>query len=211
MATNMNSSTNETWVRKPYSQPTVIPLDQPTATTSSPYLSSGPFTTPSTVTTTITATNNKPHAKPAKSTFLHLLTFTPPRHVPLLALSTLSSAVVAAGRTGYVVFLGKIFELVAGYGAGRLPPGVFLDAICHWAVCMVLLGIGMWLFSTLEMALWVVGGERRAREAREAVWAALMARPVAWFDARCEGVSAVVAGVLSYVTLFFSFHAGGFV
>lgn len=191
----MDSSANLPWSPKPSPEHTAIQLNQ---------LISGPhhaetFTNPSTVTTTIIAANNPKSgsSKPAKSTFIHLFAFTPPRHIPLLVLSILSSAIVAAGRTGYVVFLGKIFELVSARGAGHLPPGPFLDEICRWAVYMVLLGVGMWVFSTLEMALWVVGGELRAREARERVWATLMGRAVGWFESREEGVEALVSGVLS--------------
>ncbi|GAB1317739.1 ATP-dependent permease [Madurella fahalii] len=191
----MDSPANPPWFTKPSSEHTDIHLNQ---LTSEPYRAN-PFTNPSTVTTTITATHNSTSKspRPARSTFLHLFAFTPPRHIPLLVLSILSSAVVAAGRTGYVVFLGKIFELVSARGAGRLPPGEFLDEICRWAVYMVLLGVGMWVFSTLEVALWVVGGQLRAREARETVWAVLMRRAVGWFEAREEGVGAVLAGVLS--------------
>ncbi|KXX74620.1 Alpha-factor-transporting ATPase [Madurella mycetomatis] len=191
----MDSSANPPWPPKPSPEHTTIQLDQPI---SKPYRAET-FTNPSTVTTTIAATNypkSKP-SKPTKSTFVHLFAFTPPRHIPLLILSILSSAIVAAGRTGYVIFLGKIFELVSARGTGYLAPGQFLDEICRWAVYMVLLGMGMWVFSTLEMALWVAGGEFRAKEARERVWEALMGRAVGWFEGREEGVEALLSGVLS--------------
>lgn len=144
--------------------------------------------------TTPRLTSPPPTAAP-KSTFKHLFTFTPRRHIPLLTLSFATAALVAAGRTAYAILLGRIFEDVSRFGAGMLSPADFLALISQWAVWMCVLGLGMWAFSTVDVAAWVVGGELRARTVREVVFASLLGRGMAWLDGRGEGVGALVAGV----------------
>ncbi|KAL2261151.1 hypothetical protein VTK26DRAFT_4625 [Humicola hyalothermophila] len=131
-----------------------------------------------------------------KSTFLHLFSFTLSSHYPLLACSIVLSAFVAAGRTAYAVLLGRIFEVVASFGAGALAPDDFLARIAQWCVWMCLLGAGIWVFATADVASWVVGGELRARTVRQTVFGRLMGRELGWFESRAEGVGGVVAGVV---------------
>jgi ATP-binding cassette subfamily B (MDR/TAP) protein 1 len=60
---------------------------------------------------------------------------------------------------------------------------------------MCVLGVGAWVFSTIDVASWVVGGELRARTVREKVFGRLLRRRVGWFEKRGEGVGGLVAGV----------------
>ncbi|KAK3292871.1 P-loop containing nucleoside triphosphate hydrolase protein [Chaetomium fimeti] len=152
-------------------------------------------TTTTTPTTTTTTTPTAPTAT-AKSTFKHLFTFTPPQHTPLLALSLTTAALVAAGRTVYAVLLGRIFDVVTRFGAGLLPPADFLAQIAQWAVWMCVLGVVVWVVSTVDVAAWVVGGELRARVVREEVFRGLvLGRGVQWFEGRVEGVGGLGVGV----------------
>ncbi|AEO68171.1 uncharacterized protein THITE_2051998 [Thermothielavioides terrestris NRRL 8126] len=146
-----------------------------------------------------TPTTSPPPTKPTtKSSFHHLFTFTTRGHVPLLLLSLGTAAAVAAARTAYAVLLGHIFQVVSRFGAGLLSPDDFLAQIARWAVWLCVLGAGMWLFATVDAAAWVVLGELRARCVREQVFGVwLRRRAVAWFEAREEGVGALVAGVQS--------------
>ena len=133
-----------------------------------------------------------------KSSFKHLFSFTPPSHVPLLALSLITAAIVAAGRTLYAVLLGKIFDLVSRFGAGLLTPDAFLAEIAFWSVWMCVLGFGFWVASAVKVALWVVGGELRAREVRGQVFGSLVGRGMGWLERwGGEGVGAAVVRVLS--------------
>ncbi|KAK4032061.1 hypothetical protein C8A01DRAFT_20815, partial [Parachaetomium inaequale] len=146
---------------------------------------------PSPTTPTITATT------PTKSTFKHLFTFAPARHIPLLTLSVTTAALIAAGRTAYAVLLGTIFDVVTRFGAGLLSPADFLAQIAQWAVWMCVLGVGVWVFSIVDVAGWVVGGELRARTAREEVFGVLLGRGLGWFEGREEGVGGLGVGVAS--------------
>ncbi|KAK3901557.1 P-loop containing nucleoside triphosphate hydrolase protein [Staphylotrichum tortipilum] len=133
-----------------------------------------------------------------KSSFKHFFTFTPPSHLPLLALSFVTAAIVAAGRTLYAVLLGKIFDVVSRFGAGLLSPDVFLAEIARWSVWMCVLGVGIWVTSTVDVSAWVVGGELRAKEVRGTVFATLAGRRMGWLEQwGGEGVGAAVVRVLS--------------
>lgn len=133
-----------------------------------------------------------------KSSFKHLFAFTPASHLPLLAFSLITAAIVAAGRTLYAVLLGKIFDLVSRFGAGLLTPDAFLAEIARWSVWMCVLGLGIWIASTLDVASWVVGGELRAKQVRGDVFGTLVGRSMGWLERwGGEGVGASIVRVLS--------------
>ncbi|KAL2195012.1 P-loop containing nucleoside triphosphate hydrolase protein [Corynascus similis CBS 632.67] len=139
-------------------------------------------------------------ATTAKSSFQDLFTFTQARHVPLLTASISTAALVAAGRTTYVVLLGRIFNVVARFGAGVVQPADLLTQIAGWAVWMCVLGVGMWAVSTVNIAAWVVAGELRARTARSELFSRLlMGKEVGWFEAREEGVSGLTVSVATHI------------
>ncbi|KAK4154236.1 P-loop containing nucleoside triphosphate hydrolase protein [Chaetomidium leptoderma] len=192
MASSTPNQDQQPWPVKPISSSRDKDRDSVTQIEHS--LSPTPLTTPTTRTTSTTAA-----ARPPKSSFKHLFTFTPPAHLPLLALSLTTAAFVAAGRTAYAIFLGRIFEIVSRFGAGLLSPADFLAQISQWAVWMCVLGVGVWLFSTVDVAAWVVGGELRARTARTAVFGGLLGRDVGWFERREEGVGGLAVGVATQI------------
>jgi ATP-binding cassette subfamily B (MDR/TAP) protein 1 len=154
---------------------------------------------PTNTTTTITPNTPPPptnHPPSKQSNILHLFTFTPPPHLPLLTLSLTTALLVAAGRTAYAVLLGSIFDVVSRFGAGALAPAAFLTELSQWAVWMCVLGVGVWVVSTVDVAAWVVGGEVRARGVRERLFAGFLhRRGVGWFEGRREGVGGLVVGV----------------
>jgi len=123
-----------------------------------------------------------------KSTFATLFSFTRPKHRPLIFLSFFTAAIVAASRTAYAIFLGRIFEIISKWSTGLLNAEEFISEISQWSVYFVLLGLGMWLFSSLDIALWVINGEIRARTTRETMFAALLRKTAGWYDLRGEGV-----------------------
>ncbi|KAK4197373.1 putative ABC transporter expressed in the mitochondrial inner membrane [Triangularia verruculosa] len=130
-----------------------------------------------------------------RSTFATLFSFTRPKHIPLILLSFFTASLVAAGRTAYAIMLGKIFEIVSKWGAGSLAPDEFVSQISQWSIYFVLLGLGVWLFSSIDIALWVVSGELRARTTRETMFGALLRKTAGWYDLRGEGVWALLVQV----------------
>lgn len=131
----------------------------------------------------------------AKSNITHLFAFTPPAHVPLLVVSFTTAAVLAGSRTAYAIFLGHVFECASRFAAGVLAPDPFLSEISQWALWLTVLGAGMWAVATVDIAAWIVGGELRAKTAREQVFATLLKRNMGWFEKQGEGVGGLVVGI----------------
>jgi hypothetical protein len=78
-----------------------------------------------------------------KSTFATLFSFTRPKHIPWILLSFVTSAIVAASRTAYVIFLGQIFGIITKWSTGELASDEFISEISNWSIYFVLLGLGM--------------------------------------------------------------------
>lgn len=130
-----------------------------------------------------------------RSSLRDLFTFTRPRHVLVLLSALATASLVAAGRTAYAVLLGKVFEVVALWGAGSLDRHDFLSQITQWSVYFVVLGAGMWFICTVDIALWVVTGELRARTAREVLFTSLLNKSTEWYDLRMNGMASLMVGI----------------
>ncbi|KAK4102374.1 P-loop containing nucleoside triphosphate hydrolase protein [Parathielavia hyrcaniae] len=134
-------------------------------------------------------TTTPPPTAPTKSTFKHLFAFASRRHTPLLVLALAAAIAEAAGRTAYAVIFGRVFDVISCFASNQLPPAELLSQVSQLAVWSCLLGVGVWLFATIDVAAWVVGGELRARTAREEVFGRLLGRRIGWFELRPEGLS----------------------
>ncbi|KAM7191702.1 putative ABC transporter expressed in the mitochondrial inner membrane [Naviculisporaceae sp. PSN 640] len=130
-----------------------------------------------------------------RSSFRDLFAFTRLRHVPVMVSALATASLVAAGRTAYAVLLGKVFEVVALWGAGSLNPDDFLSQITQWSIYFVILGVGMWIISSIDIALWVITGELRAKTAREVLFDSLANKPTAWYDLRMNGMASLMVGM----------------
>ncbi|KAK3376904.1 P-loop containing nucleoside triphosphate hydrolase protein [Lasiosphaeria ovina] len=130
-----------------------------------------------------------------KSSFKDLFSFTRRNHVPIIGCAFATAALVAVARTAYAIVLGRIFECVSEWGAGGLDNGDFQSQISRWSVYMTLLGLAMWLFSGLDIAVWVVTGELRARTARNIIFSSLLRKTAEWYDSRAHGMSSLMIGI----------------
>ncbi|KAK3485208.1 P-loop containing nucleoside triphosphate hydrolase protein [Neurospora hispaniola] len=137
----------------------------------------------------------QPAPKPVRSSFKNLFAFTRPAHVSLMVTALCGSAVIAAGRTAYAVLLGKIFEVCTSYGAGIIAASDLLHQVSHWCLYMFLLGIGMWVVCSFDVALWVMAGELRAKTTRETLFSTLLNKSAAWFDLREHGMSSLMTAI----------------
>ena len=144
---------------------------------------------------TLSNVDEKPNPVVHRSSFKDLFAFTRPRHVLVICCALATSLLVAAGRTTYAVLLGKVFEVVAQWGAGSLDPVDFLSQITQWSIYFVLLGAAMWLVCSIDIALWVVTGELRARTAREILFSSLLGKSTAWYDLRMDGMASLMVGI----------------
>ncbi|KAK4217547.1 putative ABC transporter expressed in the mitochondrial inner membrane [Rhypophila decipiens] len=149
----------------------------------------------STVDITSQETGKGPNPDAHQSSFKDLFSFSRPRHVLVMVSALATAALVAAGRTAYAVLLGKIFGVVAQWGAGTLDPDEFLSQISRWSIYFVVLGAGMWFVSSVDIALWVVTGELRARTTRETLFSSLLDKPTGWYDLRMNGLASLLVGI----------------
>ena len=93
--------------------------------------------------------------------------------------------VIAAMASPLQTYLyGKLFQYLAHFVAGRISLGQFLSR--SRVICGAVIGMGAarMLCTWAGEALWLLAGERQQDRARRAIFRTLVARPVAWFDAR---------------------------
>ncbi|KAK3689573.1 P-loop containing nucleoside triphosphate hydrolase protein [Podospora appendiculata] len=130
-----------------------------------------------------------------RSSSKHLFVFTRPGHVWMIASAIFTAALAAAGRAAYTIVFGRIFDLSSQWGASAIAGHRFLSETSQWCIYMCLIGLGMWLVSSIELALWVISGELRARTARDTLFGSLLKKTAEWYDMRENGMSSLMVAV----------------
>lgn len=136
-----------------------------------------------------------------KSSWKQLFLFTRRSHSAALIAALLAAGFSAGFKTVLSVILGKIFDIIAGFGNGSLDGGEALSQVSGWAVVLVGMGIGNWMASTAFLALWVIFGELQAHSVRHDIFASLLSKDMAWFDSQSEGISSLLIRIQTYVSL----------
>ncbi|KAJ4167588.1 ATP-dependent permease [Fusarium falciforme] len=143
--------------------------------------------------------SNPPAQQAAKSSWRQLFLFTRKSHTGALIAAIIAAAFTAAFKTVLAVILGKIFDVIAGFGNGSLGKSETLSDISMWSLVLLGLGIGNWIASTAFLALWVVFGELQACSVRRDMFASLLAKDMAWFDAQKEGISSLLVRIQTQI------------
>ncbi|PHH65367.1 hypothetical protein CDD81_2471 [Ophiocordyceps australis] len=124
-----------------------------------------------------------------------LLAFTRRSHVTVLSAAVLASAAAAGLRTLLAIFLGRIFDIIAGFGNGTQSGESALQLVSKWCVGLVALGCANWLASSALLALWIMFGELQAHSARLCLLKGLLGQDMAWFDSLDQGISSLVVRI----------------
>jgi ATP-binding cassette subfamily B (MDR/TAP) protein 1 len=133
---------------------------------------------------------------PPAASWKHLFAFTRwPTHLPTFLIAVAASLAVAGLKTALSVVLGRVFDVIAGFGSGRLQDDQTMAQIAHWCMVLTALGAGTWLANSLFLAAWAVFGELQGFSARHSVFANLANKDMAWFDAQTEGVSSLLVQI----------------
>lgn len=140
-------------------------------------------------------TDNTLQNAPSKSTWRHLFVFTERRHAAILGFAVIAAVLVAATKTLYAIFLGKIIDLVSPLGAGTISGTRAMEGVRMWCLVLTGLGVAIWAFNSALMALWVIFGELAAKSAREGLFSNLLSKEMAWFDRQEEGVSSALSSM----------------
>ncbi|KAF4451515.1 hypothetical protein F53441_5524 [Fusarium austroafricanum] len=127
-----------------------------------------------------------------KSSWKQLFLFTRRSHSASLIAALLAAGFLAGFKTVLSIILGKIFDIIAGFGNGSLDGDEALSQISGWAVVLVGMGVGNWMASTAFLALWVIFGELQAHSVRHDIFASLLSKDMAWFDSQSEGISSLL-------------------
>lgn len=126
------------------------------------------------------------------SPWRHIFAFTTPKQLSIITCAVGTAAVVAAGKTVYTFLLGRVFDFAAKYGASAISGQELLAQVSQWCGYITVLGVGMWVLSSIDMALWITSGELRAMSARKTLFSRLIQKEMDWFDSRADGISSLV-------------------
>ncbi|KAI5458228.1 P-loop containing nucleoside triphosphate hydrolase protein [Mariannaea sp. PMI_226] len=127
-----------------------------------------------------------------KSSWKQLFVFTKPSHAVPLTGALFTSALTAGFKTVLAIILGKVFDIIAGYGNGTLSSSAAVSEISNWSLILFGLGVGYWLANSAFLALWVIFGELQADSARKDLFGGLISRDMAWFDSQSDGISSLL-------------------
>jgi ATP-binding cassette subfamily B (MDR/TAP) protein 1 len=141
--------------------------------------------------------------QPVKSSWKNLFLFTKTAHAFPLTGALLASALTAGFKTVLAVILGRVFDIIAGYGNGTLSSSKAVSEMSKWSLVLFGMGIGYWLANSIFLALWVVFGELQADSVRKDLFGNLLARDMAWFDSQSDGISSLLVRIQRLVILGF--------
>ncbi|CAM1508557.1 Fc.00g054050.m01.CDS01 [Cosmosporella sp. VM-42] len=131
----------------------------------------------------------------AKAGWRHLFAFTARAHTVPMVAALIATAFTAGFKTVLAVVLGRIFDVIVGFGNGTLDGHDTLARISTWSLVLVGLGAGSWLASTAFLSLWIIFGELQASSVREEMFTSLLSKNMAWFDSQTEGISSLLVRI----------------
>ncbi|KAL7927093.1 P-loop containing nucleoside triphosphate hydrolase protein [Trichoderma austrokoningii] len=145
--------------------------------------------------TTSSANHEIDRNKPIRTSFKHLFSFTRWNHTAPLTAALASSAGFAAIKSIYPIFLGKIFNIVSDFGAGRRSGSETLGEISHWSLILIGLGLVNCVLGSAFLSLWVIFGELQAKSVRQEIFKSLLSKNIAWFDSLDQGISSLLVRI----------------
>lgn len=131
----------------------------------------------------------------AGATWNDLFVFNTPRQLGVMPCALATACAAATGKAIYTIMLGKIFDVVSKYGAGALDESEALTQVSRWCAYLCALGVGFWIFNGLEMLMWMVSGELRAKSARRTLFSSLLQKKMAWYDSRDDGMASLITRI----------------
>ncbi|VUC20075.1 unnamed protein product [Clonostachys rosea] len=133
-----------------------------------------------------------PLQRETKPSWRMLFEFTRWSHAAPLATALLASAAVAGFKASLSVILGRIFEIIAEFGAGSRSSESSMAGITRWALILVGLGVGNSIAHSVFLTFWIIFGELQAQSARHRMFNCLVSKEMAWFDVQEEGISSLL-------------------
>jgi ATP-binding cassette, subfamily B (MDR/TAP), member 1 len=132
------------------------------------------------------------HASAQKVGWQVLFTFTTRQHIPLLSTALVVAVIAALTLPAQSILLGMVFKEFTAYAAGNESASEMLHKASR--VCIYLTGVCAlcWISNSFYFSMFLAFGELQARNARDRVFECLLAKDMAWFDLKSNGIAAVL-------------------
>lgn len=131
----------------------------------------------------------------AKASWKHLFAFASRDHLTTVLLAVVATVVSSGLRTFLAVVYGRIFDVIAAFGAGNTRGPDALHDISTWCLVLTGMGVGTWISNGLFMSIWIIFGEAQARSVRREVFSSLLEKDMAWYDGQVEGTSSLLTRI----------------
>lgn len=131
----------------------------------------------------------------AKASWKHLFVFASRDHFTTVLLAVVATIVAGGLRTFLAVVYGRIFDVIAAFGAGSTSEPDALRGISTWCLILTGMGVGTWISNGMFMSMWIIFGEAQARSVRREVFSSLLEKDMAWYDGQVEGTSSLLTRI----------------
>lgn len=130
-----------------------------------------------------------------KATWKHLFAFASRDHITTVLLAVVATVASSGLRIFLAVVYGRIFDVIAAFGAGSASSPDALHDISTWCLVLTGMGVGTWISNGLFMSIWIVFGEVQARSIKREVFSSLLEKDMAWYDGQVEGTSSLLTRI----------------
>ena len=129
-----------------------------------------------------------------------LFNFTDRSHLfiltPALALSALSGILLPT----VAIFMGKYFDALANYGAGKTSDHELAQEVLLTTYALISVGVAAWVLKGGFFTLWLVFGEMQAKNVRDKLFQSLLLKDLEWFEMRGSGVGSLLSRLQTYAS-----------
>jgi hypothetical protein len=108
--------------------------------------------------------------------------------VPGVIIATLAGAL----KPIMSIFLGRVFNELAEYGAGGTTSDKLMKDVSIWCIGLAALALATWCFNSSFFALSLLFGEKQARNAREKMFMGLLEKEIEWYDLQPDGIASLL-------------------
>lgn len=106
----------------------------------------------------------------------------------MLLLALIAAAAAAAAKITYAIFLGKVMDVVAPFGAGSTGKEAASTSVSYWCTILAAAGAANWAASSMFITTWGLFGELMTRAARRVLFTTLLHQDMAWFDLQKQSI-----------------------
>ncbi|MCJ1400530.1 hypothetical protein MMC11_003736 [Xylographa trunciseda] len=135
-------------------------------------------------------TADEEHLQHAK--WISLFNFTSRAHILPLTIAGCLSVASGIVIPALAIFLGKIFDTFADYGAGMISGSDLTKQTSVNGLYLLGLGSASWILNGSFFMFWLLFGELQAKHIREMLFNGMLQREMAWYDLRKSGVNAMI-------------------